>query len=132
MSAKAWYLSVHWTARVMALLIAGAVFLFFFGEGVRSDNGYYFTASAMNFTEAALLMLVLGSAVAMLLAWFWEMWAGVADVVLAGAFLACCLLMERMHDAWSLGIALLLPGVLFVLAAALRHGKGNAATPAVS
>jgi len=115
-----WYLSLHWIARSFAVLIAGFVFLFFFGEGVRPTGTYTLNPSQLKLGEGLALALVLGSAAAMLCAWIWEKWAGTLDVVLAAAFLGCCLFMPGMHRVWFFGVALMLPGLLYLAAAAIR------------
>ena len=122
MRTNSWYLSLHWTARFFAVLIAGFIFLFFLGEGAGPRGTYSLIPSNLSFRDGALLALVLGSAVAMLLAWFWEKWAGAVDVVLGAAFLMCCLIMQSMHRVWFLGAALILPGALY-LAAACIHSQ---------
>ena len=120
---RKWYLSLHWTARSFAVLIAGFVFLFFFGEGVGPNGKYTLLPSHLSLRDGIALSLVLGSAVAMMCAWIWEKWAGAIDVLLAAAFLAICLFMRGMERAWFLGALLMLPGLLYVAAAAIRDSK---------
>lgn len=121
MRTNTWYLSLHWAARVCALLIAGFLSLFYFGESISPDGKLTLVPPHLALRDKFLLLLILCCVLAVLLAWFWERWAGMADVLFAGTFLLCCIVMENMHRVWWLGVALLLPGALYVTAAELRR-----------
>jgi len=127
MSQRGWYLSLHWTARSFAVLIAGFLSLFYFGESVGPNGHFTLIPAHLSVHDAIGLSLIFLSAVSMLLAWIWEKWAGAVDVVLAAGFLGCCLLVQGMHRAWFLGPLLMLPGLLYVAAAALRRATNAAA-----
>jgi hypothetical protein len=69
MPTKSWYLLLHWSARILAVLVAGFIFTFFFGEAPRPLSMHTLIPSSVGFRDGTLLALNLGAALAMLLAW---------------------------------------------------------------
>lgn len=119
MTAKRLYPVLHWTARILAVLVAGFFFLFFFGEVLGPRHGSYPTPF-----EMLSIGTLLGSSVAMLLAWFWEKWAGLATFVLGVAFLCELFVLKGLHAAkpaaWALFLLWPIVGLVYLSAARLR------------
>ena len=112
---------LRWSARLLALLNAGAFFVFLFGEAF-DPRGTHPSA-----WEAALLALLIVAALALLLAWRWERLAGITAATLGSIFFLYCALTPGMHKVWFLGVALAVPGFLFAMAGQLnrKHSQGR-------
>jgi len=100
---------VRWTARGLALLIAGGFLVFLAGEPVGP-------LGAIHFREWVGMVLIFGTVAGMLLAWKWEFPAALISMFTLAAFAA----VVHMQNYAVLAIAAI-PNILFLLDWKLRR-----------
>ena len=104
---------LRWTARGLSLALVGLVLLIFIGEG-----GVDFFA--LRPIEAVLMVLMLGTLAAMLVAWRWERLGGLISAASMIAFLVVELAASGNPARGMVPYLMVLPGLLFAACGAMR------------
>lgn len=108
--------ALRWAARILGTPLAILIFLDFLHDASGPRGLEPVNIFRLSWTEQILLDVVFVASVGLLLAWKHELAGG--WIALGGGliFLAACLTMPGMRLVWGLGVALAVPGLLYLLA----------------
>lgn len=111
---------VHWSARIIALLVAG-FFIFLLGAEIFAPH----SRGPSGWKEWGQIALLVGSVLGMLVAWKWELHGALTSLI-ALALWASFVHMNRYPDVIALLAA---PGLLFLSDWALHYGLRHDRNP---
>jgi len=109
-------MAMRWAARILGTPLAVLIFLDFLHDASGPRGLEPVNIFRLSWTEQMLLDLVLVASLGLILAWKHELAGGWMALVGGLVFLTACLLMPGMRMVWGLGVALVIPGLLYLLA----------------
>ncbi len=115
----------HWTARICGAMVGCMVFGVILSRALGPENSTS-TISQQTATELFMLSAIAVSAAALLFGWHHESSGGAAATAGGTILLAAAVLSSELRPIWPLGVAFLIPGVLYLLSA--HWPKGNQPT----
>ena len=110
-------LLTRWAARLLGTPLAVMVFLDFAYDAYRPAGFDPINVFRLSRTEHALLDIVLVACIGLLIGWRREAIGGWIATAGGLIFLVACLAMPGMRMVWGLGVALTIPGLLYLVAA---------------
>ena len=112
---------LRWAARILGTPLAILIFLDFLSDASGTHGPGPWNIFKLSWTEQILLDVVLLASFGLLVAWRRETVGGWIATTCGVVFLTACLLVPGMRTVWGLGIALAIPGFLYLLAAHESH-----------
>jgi hypothetical protein len=114
-----WLLNLlHWTARVLSLVVLGFVLLFFIGEGG-------FNLITISARESVMLFLFLMTCIGLIVAWQSETVGGAMAILsMALFYVANWIFSGHFPRGWAFA-AVVLPALLFLLCNLLHAGNSH-------
>jgi hypothetical protein len=110
-------LAVRWAARLLGTPLALLIFLDFLADAPPHHRLDPMNIFRLSWTEQVLLDIVLVASLGLLIAWKHELAGGWLAAGGGLVFLITCLIVPGLRLVWGLGVALALPGLLYLLAA---------------
>lgn len=107
----------RWAARLLGTPLAIMVFLDFASDATRPPGFHAIDLFRLAGVEHFLLDIVLLACLGLLLAWRYESAGGWMSAAGGLVFVVACLIVPGMRAVWALGIALTMPGLLYLVAA---------------
>jgi hypothetical protein len=107
----------RWAARLLGTPLAVMVFLDFASDATRPPGFHAIDLFRLAAVEHFLLDVVLLACLGLLLAWRYESAGGWMAAAGGLVFAIACLIVPGLRTVWGLGVALTIPGCLYLAAA---------------